>query len=475
VANNKKTDDSREWGESPVDLADDYLNGRGYMTPQGLWLRKHRGQWLRFDGVIFRPLTQEELEADINQYFRETRHRTKLKRSFVNEVVQQLTCVCLIPNRIELPARDQGEWTTEAGIVVLENGVINLGSLKHGAAVELMPHSPALVSRVYVPYVYDPTADCPRWQRFLEDILPDPGMRLLLQQIFGYCLTFDVTQQKFFMFEGSGGNGKGVVTNVLTHLLGAENISALSLNRFGGPHELVVTLGKLVNITSELKASDKVAEHVLKQLTGGDAISFNPKYKEPFSAKPTAKIILVTNERPQFTDRSNGLWRRLIILPFPVTIPEDRRNVHVEDELTAELPGILNWAIAGAYSLYQAGRFLEPALSVEARESFKRESNPAAMFLSDHCAAQTDQQVSSRDLYGAYKEYCDHNGYKPLNEQNFSKEVLRVFPRVTKTRVRLPDGRRSFYTGLSISPLQGADPILPDQAWQAPQGAKRAA
>src|SRR5262249_40607785 len=163
------------------------------------------------------------------------------------------------------------------------------------------------------------------------------------------------SQQKFFMFEGSGGNGKGVVTNSLTRVLGVENVSALSLHRFGGPHELVVILGKLVNITTELKASDKVAEHVLKQLTGSDAITFNPKYKEPFSAKPTAKIILVTNERPQFTDRSDGLWRRLIILPFPVTISEDRRNVHLEDELAAELPGILNWAIAGARSLYQGG------------------------------------------------------------------------------------------------------------------------
>src|SRR5687768_4224965 len=108
VTKNKKIDhESCEWAESPADLADDYLNGRGYMTPEGLWLRKHRGQWLRFDGVIFRPLTQEELEADINQYFRETRHRTKLKRNFVNEVVQQLASVCLIPNRVELPVRHQ--------------------------------------------------------------------------------------------------------------------------------------------------------------------------------------------------------------------------------------------------------------------------------------------------------------------------------------------------------------------------------
>ncbi len=473
---NKKQNSStpNELAESPADLADEYLKSRGYIAADGLWLRRHQGHFLRYDGRIFRVMPDEELKADIMQYFRDTLHRKKLKTTFVNEVVQQLISMCLIPGHIELPARQrEGIWASEPGVIVLQNGLIDLANLKGGSAIALLPHTPALVSRVCLPYAYDAGAECPQWQRFLEQILPDEGSRLLLQQIFGYCLTYDLSQQKFFMFEGSGGNGKGVVTNILTRVLGSENVSALSLHRFGAPHDLVVTLGKLANITTELKATDKVAEHILKQFTGNDAITFNPKYKDPFSAKPTAKIILSTNERPQFTDRSDGVWRRLIIVPFSVTIPEEQRNVNLEEELAEELPGILNWAIQGAYSLYQAGRFHEPACSLEARTDFRRESNPAGLFLEEHCYVDSHGQVGTSQLYRLYQEYCGENGYMPLNAGNFKKEVLRNFKGVQEIRQRGAGGYCRFYSGMSISPspLEAEGYTIEEWERMAPVGA----
>lgn len=465
---------SQALSESPADLADEYLKGRGYSTPDGLWLRRHRGHFLRYDGRIFRVLPDEELKADITQYFQDTSHRTRLKTTFVNEVVQQLISMGLIPGHIDLPARYLGgTWVSESGVIVLQNGMIDLANLKRGAALELVPHTPALVSRVCLPYEYDDGADCPKWQMFLEQILPDEGSRLLLQEIFGYCLTYDLSQQKFFMFEGLGGNGKGVVTNILTRVLGSENVSALSLHRFGAPHDLVVTLGKLVNITTELKATDKVAEHILKQFTGNDAITFNPKYKDPFSAKPTAKIILSTNERPQFTDRSDGVWRRLIIVPFTVTIPEVQRNVNLEEELADELSGILNWALQGAYSLYQAWRFHEPACSLEARTDFRKESNPAGLFLEEYCHADSHGQVSTSQLYRLYQEYCENNGYMPLNASNFKKEVVRTFKGVQEIRQRGSNGYCRCYSGISFSssPLRAEGYRFEECERMAPVGA----
>ena len=459
------------WADSPADLADEYLKARGYLTADGLWLRRHQGQFLRYDGRIYRVLPDEELDADITQYFRGTAHRRRLKKTFVSEVVQQLISMCLIPGHIQLPARHrEGIWVQEPGVIVLQNGMIDLANLKRGEAMTLLPHTPGLVSQVCLPYAYDDGAECPQWLRFLAQILPDEGSRLLLQEIFGYCLTYDLSQQKFFMFEGSGGNGKGVVTNILTRVLGSENVSALSLHRFGAAHDLVVTLGKLANITTELKASDKVAEHVLKQFTGNDAITFNPKYKPPFSAKPTAKIILSTNERPQFTDRSDGVWRRLIIVPFTVTIPDAQRNVNLETELAEELPGILKWAMQGAASLHQAGRFHEPACSVDARMDFRRESNPAGLFLEEHCQADPHGQVICRELYAEYKIFCADNGYLPLNETNFSKEVLRAFKHARKTRTHLPGGYRHIYTGISSHP-EAEGETLSEWERMAPVGA----
>jgi hypothetical protein len=149
---------------------------------------------------------------------------------------------------------------------------------------------------------------------------------MLLQEIFGYCLTFDLRQQKFFLLEGGGGNGKGVVLGVLRALLGPENVSSVSLAGLHARFELASTLGKLANITSESDNVRQVDEAVLKQFTGQDAMQFEKKYRDSFSGVPTAKLIIAVNSRPPFRDRSDGLWRRLILLPFPVGIPEERQN-----------------------------------------------------------------------------------------------------------------------------------------------------
>ena len=109
--------------------------------------------------------------------------------------------------------------------------------------------------------------------------MPDPDCRLLLREIFGYCLTYDTSLQKFFLFEGVGANGKGVVLRILTILLGEANVSSLPLELFGASHGLESTLGKLANITSELGDMDRVAEGLLKQFTGEDSMYFNPKYR----------------------------------------------------------------------------------------------------------------------------------------------------------------------------------------------------
>jgi len=138
-------------------------------------------------------------------------------------------------------------------------------------------------------------------------------------------------------------------------------------------------------------------------------------------------------------------------VPFSVTIPDDKRNVHLEAELANELPGILNWAIQGAYILYEAGRFHEPACSLEARTDFRKESNPAGLFVEEHCRVDSHGQVSTSELYRLYQKYCGDNGYMALNASNFKKEVLRTFKGVQEIRQRRPDGYCRFYSGISLS------------------------
>jgi putative DNA primase/helicase len=317
----------------------------------------------------------------------------------------------------------------------MNNGILDLQNLLDDNAVVLRDHTPSLISTIALPFAFDPTAKCPAWQAFLREIQPDEGNRQLLSEIFGYCLTYDTSQQKFFMFEGVGGNRKGVVIKILMKMLGEANVSSIPLESFAETHGLEVTLGKSVNIVPEIGELDRVAEGMLKSFTGGDSMHFNQKYKDPFASIPTAKLIITTNVRPVFRDRSEGTWRRLVLMTFPVTILEAKQNKCLADALTEELPGIFNWAVTGYKSLRQRGYFLEPTVCVEAKREFRLECNPAQAFLKEYCFVDPGAHIDATTLYGTYAHFCEEHGYKALNEANFGKEVRRSFPEVKRVRL----------------------------------------
>ena len=436
----------------PADIAGAFLDAQGYRSQDGLLVRWYRSEWLRYQGKVFVLVPTEEFKAEIMDFLQGTQARAHARRSFVGDIVANLEGLCrMVPPTVTLPVRWNGaEYMPQPDCVVVQNGIVDLKELFLGKTKGVLtPHTPSFVSQICLPFEFKPGVRCPRWQKFLNQVLPDAESRQLLQEIFGYCLTFDTSQQKFFMFEGMGSNGKGVVTNVLTKLLGAANISNLPLESFGKDHDPVVTLGKLVNITSEVGDLDRVAEGLLKQFTGEDIMHFNPKYKTPFSAKPTARLLISTNVRPPFRDKSEGLWRRLILLPFSVTIDEKKRDTHLAERLVSELSGIFNWAVEGAQALRERKRFIEPKISQEAQAAFKRESNPARMFLEEIYIAHPGGESSKTDVYKEYTEFCDTGRYKALSKHNFEKEVERVFPKVKEARPRQGESRPRIYLGIS--------------------------
>src|SRR5215472_12932882 len=402
---------ARPLGRKPsaADVAEVFLDTRGYRDAVGLRLRWYRNDWYRYDTKVFAPIPTEEVKAEIMALLQRTRARKQAKRRFVGDVLGNLEGLCrMVPPNVSLPAKWSGhECIPQPDTVVMQNGIVDLKKLFAGETEDvLLPHTPSFVSTVCLPFGYDAKATCSGWETFLTEVLPDPEARQLLQQMFGYCLTYDTSHQKFFMFEGSGGNGKGVTTDILIRLLGEANVSSLPLESFGGTHDLVTTLGKLVNITSDIGELERAAEGLLKQFTGEDMMHFNPKYRPTFSAKATARLILSTNIRPPFRDRSEGLWRRLIILPFPTTIPKDRLNRNLKEELAEELSGIFNWAVEGARSLRERGELIELEGSRKAKEEFKREASSARLFLEETCEPDPTGSISKKELYGAYKEFC---------------------------------------------------------------------
>jgi P4 family phage/plasmid primase-like protien len=360
------------------------------------------------------------------------------------------------PGAIEPPMWWDSKGWQQPTLISLANGLLDLEKLFGGEGDILLPHSPRWFSFTCLPYPYDPAADCTTWKKFLERNLEDDVERIaLLQEWFGYCLTPDTSQQKFLLIEGDGGNGKSVACAALEATLGSDNCSHVPLELFGHRFQLEATLGKLANIAAEVGELDKAAEGYLKAFTSGDTMEFERKYKSAFSASPSARLVLATNNRPRFSDKSGGVWRWMILVPFQVKIEDDDPSrVSGMDKPTwwvesGELPGIFNWALDGLRRLIEQGWFTKSEVCIDALKEYRTESNPARLFLTENCVEKSDGQIRCDLLYNSYVRWCQENGYSPLAERGFGKEVRRVYPKVERRRGGSREERFWQYCGIN--------------------------
>ena len=203
------------------------------------------------------------------------------------------------------------EMNPEKGLINLTNGMLNLYSM------EFINHDPSYLSTIQTPIEYDGSASCPKFEEFLFDIFEGDGERIrLVQEIMGYCFIPDIKIQKAFFFIGSGSNGKSVLSEVIRHLIGIENVSNVSLKDLGGRFGMQNLPGKLVNVSTENEFDRKFNTQNFKILTGGDAVNVEQKFKASFNTRLFAKTIVLLNSMMDSNDLTNGYFRRLQIIPF---------------------------------------------------------------------------------------------------------------------------------------------------------------
>jgi len=201
---------------------------------------------------------------------------------------------------------------------------------------------------------------------------------------------------------------------------------------------------------TEIGELDKAAEGVLKAFVSGDPMFFDRKNLPGISARPTARSLFTTNNLPRFTDRSAGLWRRMILLPFRRSVPVDRQDPQLVHKLMGELPGIFNWAIEGRRRLRCKGRFTEPALCREALDIYRTESNPGRAFLQECVVASSKALLECGALYQQYRAWSDERGYRRLNAAQFGHEVKRMFPTIVRKKVLSLDETKRVWAYMGI-------------------------
>lgn len=325
----------------------------------------------------------------------------------------------------------------ERKYVAFKNGIVCVEDLltKEPIEVEIKDESPLFFNITKIPYEFDPYAECPHWLSVINKILPNPEDQELLQQWFGYHLSPTLSRSKMMFFEGSGANGKSVVLLVLRLLLGEENVSSLPLSAFDmdKTFKLAVTEGKLANICEEVGPIHGRVEETIKQFVNGGAFTVEKKFKDPFTLYPSAKLTFATNELPSFNDRSNGLWRRLLYIKFPVKISAKDQNRRLIEKSfwvdSKELSGILNWAIEGAKRLELLNGFIDSKRKQDEINQICVNADMLRPWVQDTFAeGQEIDKVKSTEIMNLAQEAMA-SGYLPrVSLRDIFKEIQAQFP-----------------------------------------------
>jgi putative DNA primase/helicase len=283
------------------------------------------------------------------------------------------------------------------------NGTVDLKTGK------LVAHDRADKLTQLTPVVFDPSARCPRWVQFLSETFPEREEIIpFLQRSVGYTLTGDTSDQHFWLMLGTGRNGKTVFLNVLKALLG-EYASETSFATFSAKRNdaainprdgLAALRGARFVKASESGEAKRFDDALLKAVTGGDAVRTANMYEQDFSYVPQFKIWLASNHEPQVTDVSDGLWRRMYRINFEHQVAEAKQDIHLPAKLEQELPGILNWALAGLRD-YRSGGMQMPVAVASAVAQYRHDQNPLREFFEakyDLTGNPTDEVVGTELL-----------------------------------------------------------------------------
>ncbi len=308
----------------------------------------------------------------------------------------------------------------------LENQPKNLRPVGNGiwdiTKKELISFSPKYVYINKNPHNHISTAQCPKFKKFLGEVLEEEKERLVAQEWMGYCLLNDVRFEKALLLYGDGENGKSLLCNVIRYFLGRKNCASISLQYLeSNPFAPARLFGKSANIFADLPKKALSQTSVFKMTVSGDPISGEKKGKDSFEFTPYLKQMFSCNEPPRTPDRTRGFFRKWLILNFKQHFPEGdpRRDENLFEKLktSEEMEGILIFALEGLYRLIEQKGFTQHMTRKEVEEFWVRHSDSVAAFILDIIGKDLAEEEKKSTVYETYEAYCTIKGY-PAEEQN---------------------------------------------------------
>lgn len=384
--------------------------------PDLVW---RNGDWLDFNGRCYEFVEQDEIDRDLWVFLGSAERLIGKKRlpfvvsgpSDVSKVAKALQALSFRAERDEPPCWVAGGGPDAREIVVCENGLLHLPT------GELRAHTPDLFTLNALDVPYEPDVGPPyQWHEFLRQLWPDERESIdALQEIFGYLLVPDTSQQKIFLIEGPPRSGKGTIGRVLEKLVGQRNYCSPGLTALGSDFGGQGLIGKQLAVVSDARRGKGTnmgqAVELLLRASGEDPVSLNRKNKEFWQGTLVVRFLILCNGVPDFRDDSGALANRFVPLRLTRSFL-GREDPGLTDKLLAELPGILAWAIEGWRRLQARGHFVPAPSGAEMVVEMLRQGSPIRSFVDDCCVLDGDAWVPKVDLYGAYRSWCEDNGVR---------------------------------------------------------------
>lgn len=390
-------------------------------------------KWLVWDGARWNPdgsgeleyrakLTVRNIYAEAADEENDDRRRALVSHAGKSESAGRiLSMIRMAQSEPGITIRhtelDRNHW-----LLNVENSTIDLrtGTLRPADRNDL-------ITKV-IPVTYDPAAGCPHWERFLLEIMADDTELVdYLRRAIGYALTGDVSEQCLFFFYGHGSNGKSTFITTIQKLLGEYAYQAprgflMAKKGESHPTETARLFGARYVVCTEVEQGQRLSEVMVKDLTGSDEISTRRMREDFWSFAPTHKLFIAGNHKPEIRGTDNGIWRRLRLVPFSVTITKVDKELPAK--LEQELPGILAWAVRGCLEWQQRRTEGKDGLGTpdpvkKATADYRSDMDTLGTFIADRLVVADGAMCLAGLLHAEYLDWCDKNGEKPASMRVF--------------------------------------------------------
>jgi len=414
-------------------------------------------RWLVWDGLRWCAddvgMVQRFMAGVVRNIYAEARHEDDADR---RKAIVKHAAACESNGRIEAAialARWQpgiaitpDDLDRHPNLINTQSGTFDVlnGEVRDAARADLCTHITAAG--------YNPDAECPRLDSLLAMIFAGHlDVADYLQRAIGYCATGYIREQVLFMAHGSGRNGKTTAFDAIMATLGDYAIKGapdlISLRRTDEhPTNVAVLQGRRMVILSEVDDTMRWNEARMKELTGETRLTARVMRGDPFQFDATHKLVIFGNSKPQIRGTDLGTWRRIRLVPFEHTIPEDQVDPEYPAKLAEEQEGILRWILQGA-SRWRASGLGPPAEVLAATEEYRTESDNISRFIADRCeVGGFGQSTGASTLHKAYIEWCEDTGEVPKSQNRFGKYLRTLGLPQDKD----PQTRRKMWVGIEL-------------------------